>query len=384
MTHLVQRMRGFSTTIFAEMSALATATGSINLGQGFPDTDGPSEVLEAAVDAIRGGHNQYPPGRGIPELRSAISAHDERFHGLRYDPDTEILVTAGATEAIAATILALCEPGDEVVALEPSYDSYTASAALAGARLVPVRLEAPDYRLDPQRLRDAIGPRTKLLLINSPHNPTGTVLNRAEREEIARVAIEHDLLVACDEVYEHLTFDEPHVSLATLPGMAERTIRISSAAKTFSVTGWKVGWACAPAELIDAITTTKQFLTYVNAGPFQYAVAVGLGLPDSFYRGLADDLRAQRDILVPGLAAAGFEVHPTRGSYFVVADASPLGVTDGLAFCRQLPELCGVVAVPNQVFYADPTGVSQMIRFGFCKRPEVLTEAVGRLARLRG
>lgn len=383
MGYLVQRMRNFTTTIFAEMSALAIATDAINLGQGYPDTDGPPEVLSAASTAVHSGHNQYPPGRGIPQLREAIAQHQQHWYGLSYDPDREVLVTAGATEAIAATILALCEPGDEIVTLEPTYDAYTACAALAQATLVPVRLTAPHYRVDLQRLSDAITPRTRMLLINSPHNPTGMVLNATERHSIAELAQRHDVLVVCDEVYEHLTFDDLHVPLATLPGMAERTVQISSAGKTFSVTGWKVGWLCAPSELVTAITTVKQFLTYVNAGPFQHGVAAGLQLPDSTLLTHARTLQQGRDLLSAGLAAAGFEVHPSHAGYFVLADAAPLGIDDGLAFCRELPHRCGVVAIPNQVFYVDPDPtVTGLIRFAFCKRPAVLSEAVTRLATL--
>jgi N-succinyldiaminopimelate aminotransferase len=370
-------------TIFAEMSALATRTGAINLGQGFPDTDGPSAVLEAAVAAIRAGANQYPPGRGVPALREAIAAHQRRFYRLDVDPDGAVLVTAGATEAIAATIMALCEPGDEVVVLEPYFDSYAASIALAGAirRTVPLRF--PDYRLDLDALAAAITSRTRLLLLNSPHNPTGQVFDRSELEAVAALARLHDLLVVTDEVYEHLTFDgHAHVPMATLPGMAERTVTISSAGKTFSVTGWKVGWVIARPELIDAITTVKQFLTYANAAPLQPAVAAGLALPDEVYAGLATRLQAGRDALVEGLVAAGFTVSVPAGTYFVVADAAPLGFEDGLELCRQLPTLAGVVAVPVRAFHDDDAGARSLVRFAFCKRPEVIAEAVARLGAL--
>jgi N-succinyldiaminopimelate aminotransferase len=379
---LASRLQGFGTTIFAEMSALATRTGSINLGQGFPDTDGPEEVSEAAIAAIRAGHNQYPPGPGIPELRTAIAQHQKRFWGLDLDPDSEVLVTAGATEAIAAALLALCEVGDEVVALEPTYDSYTAAAAMAGAQLRPVVLHPPDYALDVDAFAAAVTPRTRVVLLNSPHNPTGTVLSGDELAALARLCVEHDLVAVTDEVYEHIVFDGVHQPLASLPGMAERTVTISSAGKTFSFTGWKVGWACGPAPLVAAVRTAKQFLTYVNAAPFQHAVVTGLALGDDYYEGLRDDLRAKRDLLCAGLDAAGLTVYSPQGTYFVTADIRPLGEDDGMAFCRALPERCGVVAVPNQVFYADQAKGRHLVRFTFCKRTEVLTAAANRLATL--
>ena len=376
-------MQPFGTTIFAEMSALAVATGSINLGQGFPDTDGPDIVKQAAIDAINAGANQYPPGIGVPELRRAIAAHQARFYGMTFDPDTEVLVTAGATEAIAATLLALCESGDEVVTFEPYYDSYAACIAMAGATRRVVTLRPPDYAFDPDELRDAITPRTKLLLLNSPHNPTGKVFSRAELTLIAQLAQEHDLLVVTDEVYEHLVFEGEHVPIATLPGMPDRTVSISSGGKTFSFTGWKIGWVCARHELVTAVKTTKQFLTYVNGGPFQYAIAAGLGLDDDFFTGLANDLREKRDRLCAGLDDAGFQVFRPHGTYFVTADIRPFGATDGLEFCRSLPERCGVVAVPNSVFYDDAGAGRSLVRFACCKRPEVLDEACTRLKALR-
>ncbi|WP_344004225.1 pyridoxal phosphate-dependent aminotransferase [Streptomyces thermocarboxydovorans] len=380
---LNRRLAEFGTTIFAEMSALALKTGSINLGQGFPDTDGPEEVREAAVRALRDGRgNQYPPGPGIPELRTAIAAHQQRRYGLAYDPDTEVLVTAGATEAIAASLLALVEPGDEVIALEPYYDSYAASIALAGGTRVPVTLR-PDgdrFRLDLDELRDAVTDRTRMLLINSPHNPTGTVLTREELAFIAELAVERDLLVVTDEVYEHLVFDEAeHVPLATFPGMRERTVTISSAGKTFSFTGWKVGWVTASPELVTAVRSAKQYLTYVSAGPFQYAVAEALALPGSYYTGLRDDLRAKRDVLAAGLTEAGLSVFRTAGTYFITADIRPLGESDGVAFCRSLPERAGVVAIPTAVFYDHQEAGAPFVRFAFCKQKEVLEEAARRL-----
>jgi N-succinyldiaminopimelate aminotransferase len=380
---LVERMQGFGTTIFAEMSALAVTTGAINLGQGFPDTDGPAEMLAAATHAIESGRNQYPPGPGIPELRTAIAAHQRRFYGLEVDPDREVLVTAGATEAIAAAVLALCEPGDEVVTFEPYYDSYAATIALAGAVRRTSVLRFPDFAVDEASLRAAFSSRTRLVLLNTPHNPTGKVFTRAELELICALAREHDAWVVTDEVYEHLVFDgAEHVPVATLPGMASRTLTISSAGKTFSATGWKVGWVHGPEAAVTAVRTVKQFLTFVASGPFQPAVALALGLPDPVYTGLASSLQAKRDLLCEGLRAGGLEVTQPAGTYFVIADAAPLGVTDALAFCRRLPGLCGVVGVPVSVFHDDPDAARTLVRFAFCKRDDVLHEAVSRLATL--
>jgi N-succinyldiaminopimelate aminotransferase len=377
------RLQGFGTTIFAEMSALAVRTGAVNLGQGFPDTDGPSDVAQAAIDAIRAGHNQYPPGIGIPELRSAIAQHQDRFYNLTFDPDTEVLVTAGATEAIASAILGLCEPGDEIVTFEPTYDSYRACAALAGARMRVVTLRPPRYRYDADELARAFTDRTRVLLLNSPHNPTGKVFDRDELDELARLCIEHDVVAVTDEVYEHLVFEGRHIPLATLPGMRDRTVTISSGGKTFSFTGWKVGWACASPPLVDAVKTVKQFLTYVNGAPFQHAIAYALGLPDQYYDDFVADLRGKRDRLCAGLADAGFEVYDTHGTYFVTTNITPFGERDGLAFCRSLPERCGVVAVPNVVFYEHEDFGRPLVRFTFCKRLDVLDEAVTRLKALR-
>jgi N-succinyldiaminopimelate aminotransferase len=384
---LVERMRPFGTTIFSEMSALAVRTGSINLGQGFPDTDGPPEMLAAAAEALRSGANQYPPLPGIPALRAAIVAHEQRFWGLTVDPDTEVVVTAGATEAIAASILGLCEAGDEVVCFEPYYDSYAASITLAGAVRRPVTLRpGPDgrYRFDEGELRGAFGPRTRLVLLNSPHNPTGKVFTRDELTLIASLCQEHDVFAVTDEVYEHLAFTsaEPHVPIATLPGMRERTLRISSAGKTFSCTGWKIGWATGPAELVSAAQRVKQFLTFVNGSPLQPAVAVALGLPDRYYTDFRDGLQARRDRLVAGLHDAGFRVLHSEGTYFVTADITALTDKDGADFCRELPERCGVVAVPTQVFYDHQDEGKHLIRFAFCKREEVIDEAAKRLANL--
>ncbi|MEU7037316.1 pyridoxal phosphate-dependent aminotransferase [Streptomyces sp. NPDC046237] len=385
---LNRRLAEFGTTIFAEMSALAVRTGAINLGQGFPDTDGPEEIREAAVRALRDGRgNQYPPGTGVPELRTAVAEHQLKRYGLAYDPDTEVLVTAGATEAIAAALLALVEPGDEVIALEPYYDSYAACIAMAGGTRVPVTLRPHEgaYRLDLDELRAAVTDRTRLILLNTPHNPTGTVLTRAELIAIAELAVARDLLVVTDEVYEHLVFDDAeHLPIASLPGMRERTVTIGSAGKTFSFTGWKVGWITASPELTAAVRSAKQFLTYVASGPFQYAVAEALRLPDTYFDALRADLRAKRDLLCDGLAQAGFEVYRPAGTYFVTTDIRPLGESDGFAFCRALPERAGVVAIPNAVFYDHRAEGEPFVRFAFCKRVDVLEEAVSRLKGLAG
>jgi N-succinyldiaminopimelate aminotransferase len=387
MDPLIARMQPFGTTIFAEMSALAVRTGAVNLGQGFPDTDGPTSMLDVAAQALRDGYNQYPPGPGIPALRGAVATHQKDFWELEYDPETEVVVTAGATEAVAAAILALCEPGDEVVCFEPYYDSYAATIALAGAVRRPVTLRpGPQqrYAFDPDQLRAAFTPRTRLVLLNSPHNPTGKVFTRTELATIAALCVEHDVYAVTDEVYEHLVYDGEHQPLAGFPGMRERTVQISSAGKTFSCTGWKVGWACGPAALVSAVLRVKQFLTFVNAGPLQPAVAHALALPRSYYTALQADLRAKRDLLVAGLAEAGFSVFVPEGTYFVTADITPLRGTDGVEFCRALPERCGVVAVPTQVFYDHVEAGRRLVRFAFCKRPEVLAEAVSRLSKLAG
>ncbi|GII99573.1 succinyldiaminopimelate aminotransferase [Sediminihabitans luteus] len=396
-------------TVFAEMTQLAARTGAINLGQGFPDVGGPASVRAAAVAAIEAGHNQYAPGPGIPELRHTIAAHQHRHYGLDVDPDTEVLVTTGATEALAATILALAGPGDEVVTLEPFYDAHAACIALAGATHVRVpMLPAPalpdhatsgtgsapapgGFRLDVATLRAVVGPRTRLILVNTPHNPTGAVLTRAELDAIAAVSREHDAIVVTDEVYEHLVFDDAtHVPIATLPGMAGRTLTISSAGKTYSFTGWKVGWVHGPAELVTAVRTVKQFLTYTSGTPFQHAVAQALA-DDDAPRALAASLAARRDLLCEGLADAGFGVSVPQGTYFVVADAAPLGFPDGVELCRRLPELAGVVAVPVSAFCATgddgtpsatASALASSVRFTFVKREGVLRDAVAGLRRL--
>ena len=381
---LNRRLAGLGTTIFSEMSELAVATGSINLGQGFPDTDGPAEIAQAAADAIMTGRgNQYPPGAGIPELRRAIAAHQRRFYDLALDPDSEVLVTAGATEAIAASLLALVEPGDEVIAFEPYYDSYAACVTMAGGVRVPVTLREPDFRPDIDALAASITDRTRLILLNSPHNPTGSVFTRDELTAIAELARRHDLLVVSDEVYEHLVFDGEHVPVASLPGMRERTVTISSAAKTFSFTGWKIGWVTGTPELVAAVRTVKQFLTYVSGGPFQYAIARALALPDDFYTSVASDLRARRDLMCDGLVSAGFAVFRPAGTYFVTTSVRTFGEAGGLEFCRKLPYQAGVVAIPMQVFYDHPDAGQFQVRFAFCKQPQILSDAIERLRDLR-
>jgi N-succinyldiaminopimelate aminotransferase len=380
---LNRRLAGLGTTIFAEMSARAVATGSINLGQGFPDTDGPREIAQAAADAILHGRgNQYPPGPGIPELRAAIADHQRRFYGLTFDPDTEVLVTAGATEAIAAALIALVEPGDEVIAFEPYYDSYVANIAMAGGTRVPVTLRPAEFRPCLNELRDAVTDKTRLILLNSPHNPTGAVFTRDELAAIAQLAVEADLLVITDEVYEHLVYTGEHCPIVQFPGMRERTVSVSSAGKAFSFTGWKIGWVTGTPELVAAVRTVKQFLTFVSGGPFQYAVAQALALPDSYYTGLRDELKAKRDLLAAGLAEIGFTVYQPDGTYFITTDIAALGERDAIEFCLGLPERTGVVAIPSAVFYDDKQAGKTQVRFAFCKREEVLRDALARLAKI--
>ena len=377
--YIKNSMREFGETIFAEMSALAVKTGAINLGQGFPDTDGPQEIAELAITAIRDGHNQYPPGLGIKKLRDAISHHQMRFYGLEFDPETEVLVTAGATEAIAASLLAICEQGDEIITFEPYYDSYAASIALAGGVRRVVTLNTPEYTFSIDDLEKLINVKTKAILLNSPHNPTGKVFTHNELSQIANLCIEHDLLAICDEVYEHLVFEGEHIPLIQYPGMRDRTIQISSAGKTFSFTGWKIGWVCAQPALLDTVRTAKQFLTYVNGAPFQHAIAEALNLSDHYFDNFLEDMRVKRDCLSQGLEKAGLTTFTPQGTYFVTADIEKLGYEDGKQFCLDLPVQCGVVAVPNVVFYDNKDLGSTLIRFAFCKKLDVLEEAVERL-----
>ncbi|MGH3357179.1 MAG: pyridoxal phosphate-dependent aminotransferase [Nocardioidaceae bacterium] len=379
-----RRTQGLSTTIFARMSQLAVETNSVNLGQGFPDTDGPSYVVDAAVEAMRNGRNQYAPGPGTPELRSAIARHQQRFYGIELDPATEVAVSAGATEAVAAAVLGLIDPGDEVVVLEPYYDSYVAVLQMADAVRRPVTLRAPEFRIDLDELRAAVGPRTTAMLINSPHNPTGMVLNEAERQAIVNIAVANDLVVITDEVYEHLTYDgRVHTPLATLPGMAERTLTISSAGKTFSFTGWKIGWATGPEALVQAMLSAKQFMTYTSGAPLQPAIAVALDSDDAFYAELLSRMQAQRDRLCSGLTEAGFRTFVPEGGYFATTDIASVGFDDGVEFCLGLPERAGVVAVPHQVFSDDPDTGRTLVRWAFSKRLNVLDEGIARLRAAR-
>ncbi len=380
---LASRLQGIPPTIFSEMSALAVSTNSLNLGQGFPDVDGPPEVIAEAVSALESGHNQYAPGLGIPALRQAIVAHQHRHYGLDLDPDRQVVVTTGCTEGVAAALLGLVDPGDEIVVLEPYYDSYVAMIQMAGGVRRPVTLRAPDFRLDLDELRAAVTARTRFMLVNSPHNPTGTVLTPEELDAIADVAIQHDLVVITDEVYEHLTFGPVHRPLATLPGMFERTLTLSSAGKSYSFTGWKVGWATGPAELVGAVLAAKQWLTFTSGSPLQPAVARALDEHGDFPTALAKDLQERRDLLCAGLREAGLTAFTPDGTYFAMTDVSDLGWDDGMAFCRALPERAGVVAIPAQGFYDDPSapGAGQhLVRWAFCKERPVITEGTARLA----
>ncbi|HEY5195639.1 MAG TPA: aminotransferase class I/II-fold pyridoxal phosphate-dependent enzyme [Solirubrobacteraceae bacterium] len=370
------------TTIFTRMTALAEATGAVNLGQGFPDFGGPPAIIEAAVGALRAGHNQYAPLPGVPALREAIAAHQLRWYGLDLDPETEIQVTFGATEALAAAVLGLVGRGEEVAFLDPAYDSYPAIVALAGGRARPIVLEPPDWRVRPEAVAAAIGRDTRVVVVNSPHNPTGRVLDAGELDLVASACREHDVVAVTDEVYEHLVFDGAHVPLATLPGMRERTVTISSIGKTHSVTGWKVGWASGPAELVGRLRSVKQFTTFAGGTPLQHAAAAGLGLPDCVGEDLRRSLRGKRDRLSAGLADAGFEVLPCAATYFVNADATGLGEPDAAAVCERLPREAGVVGIPTSAFATDPGGATRsLIRFAFPKSDAVLDEAAARLRR---
>lgn len=377
--YLTSRLQGFGTTIFAEMTGLANAHGAVNLGQGFPNFEGPPEIRDVAIEALRAGKNQYCRSFGIPELNAAIAAHHERFYGLSYDADTEITVCHGATEAIASTLQALLEVGDEVVMFEPFYDSYRAVVSMAGASPRPVTLRAPDFSYDAAALEAAIGPQTRAIVLNSPHNPTGKVFARSELEHIAKLCQQHDLIAITDEVYEHLVFDGEHIPLASLPGMRDRTVMISSTGKTFSYTGWKIGWTAAPKALSTAIRTAHQFVTFCGAPPYQLGMAHALNLPDSYYEGFLAEYRARRDRLCEGLSAVGFDVLVPAGTYFVCVDIRPLGFSDDMQLCRRLPKDVGVAAIPNSAFYLNKDEGRHLVRFAFCKTDAVLDEGIARL-----
>lgn len=377
--YLTSRLQGFGTSIFTEITLLANRFGALNLGQGFPNFDGPEVIKEAAIEAIRSGANQYLRSMGLPALNAAIAGHEKRFYGLDFDPERDITVMSGATEAICATLLALCETGDEVVIFEPFYDSYRPCIAMAGATEKRVLLSGDGFGFDPAALEAAISAKTRLILLNTPHNPLGKVYSRAEMEQIAELCRRHDLICVTDEVYEHLVFAGEHVAMSSLPGMAERTVKISSTGKTFSFTGWKIGYTCAPAALTAAIRTAHQFITFCNSGPFQPAMALGLGLPDTFYAEFREDYRKKRDVMAEGLRAAGFGVDDPAGTYFIVADIRPLGYHDDVEFCRLLPELVKVAAIPASAFYVDKAAGRHLVRFAFCKTEDVLKEGLDRL-----
>ncbi|MGB3354457.1 MAG: pyridoxal phosphate-dependent aminotransferase [Mycobacterium sp.] len=385
----VHRLQPYAVTVFAEMSALAARIGAVNLGQGFPDEDGPPAMLEAARQAIADGVNQYPPGPGIPALRQAIADQRRRRYGTGYDPDTEVLVTVGATEAIAASVLGLVEPGSEVLLIEPFYDSYSPVIAMAGChrRAVPMRPVGNGFAIDIDGLRSAVTAKTKAIIVNSPHNPTGMVASDDELRALSELAVSADLLVIADEVYEHLVFDgRRHLPLADYPGMAERTITISSAAKMFNVTGWKIGWACGPADLIAGVRAAKQYLSYVGGAPFQPAVAQALATEDAWVGALRNSLQSRRDRLGAALLDIGFDVHDSVGTYFLCADPRPLGYGDSTTFCAELPERIGVAAIPMSAF-CDPAAAhadqwNHLVRFAFCKRDDTLDEAIRRLQTL--
>ncbi len=379
---LAARLREVPPTIFTVMSSLAARTGAVNLGQGFPDRDGPPSVVESAVAALRGGRNQYAPGPGVPELREAVARHQRAYYGIDLDPATQVIVTAGATEAIAAAILGLVDPGDEVAVIEPYYDSYLATIEMAGGVRRPVRVRRTDagFRLDLDSLGEAVTDRTKVLLVNTPHNPTGMVLDDDERAAVADVAVRHDVVVVVDEVYEHLLYDgRQHVPLSTMPGMADRTVSISSAGKTFSFTGWKVGWVTGPADLVGVVLSAKQWLTFTNAAPLQPAVAHALEHEMVYVEGLAGELQAKRDLLCAGLDELGLDPIRPEGTYFVLSDVSRLGWRDGMEFCLALPERAGVVAIPAQAFYDDQEAGRHLVRWAFCKETAVLEKALAQL-----
>ncbi|MBM4792843.1 aminotransferase class I/II-fold pyridoxal phosphate-dependent enzyme [Streptomyces sioyaensis] len=378
-----RRAAALGTTVFTELTELAQRTGAINLGQGFPDTDGPRAVIDRAREALVTGANQYPPLAGTPALRSAVARQRLRRYGLSYDPADEVVVTTGATEAVTAAVLALCDPGDEIIVFDPCYDAYQASADLAGAvcRRVPLRRGVDRFGLDPADLERAVSPRTRLVLLNTPHNPTGKVFTRDELEAVAGLCRRHDLVAVTDEVYEYLTYDGTrHLSLASLPGMRERTLSVSSAGKTFSLTGWKVGWACGPAALVAAVRSVKQYLTFAGGAPLQDAVAHALDREEAWVERLCGQLQDKRDLLTTGLRRAGIEVIRAEGGYFLQADVSGTGAADAADFCRTLPLRRNVVAIPTSAFSTAGESCRHLVRFAFCKERGLLEKAAQSIA----
>ena len=375
----VARLAPFGESVFTRMSRLASEHGAVNLGQGFPNFDGPDFVKQAACRAIEQGHGQYARMSGVPALNQAIARRFQAHHGVPADPDRHVTVTSGCTEAIAATMLGLVEPGDEVVLVEPFYDSYPATVAMAGGTVRTVRMRAPDFAFPVEELRRAVGPRTRLILINSPHNPSGRVLTHEELSAIAEIATRTGCLVVSDEVYEHIWFERPHRSIVSLPGMAERTIVLSSLGKTLSLTGWKIGWAVAPAHLTSGIRAAHQFLTFATATPLQHAAVVALQAPEDYFEQLRADYAARRQALLEALRNAGLEPLVPQGAYFVLCDHTRFGFPSDEAFCEHLIRQVGVAAIPCSPFHADPTGAGDLVRFAFCKDLATIHQAAGRL-----
>ncbi len=376
------RLRPFGVTVFSEITRLAQERGAINLGQGFPDWDGADFVKQAAAASLAGGHDQYPPSAGIPELRGALADHYGPLLGRSLDPEAEITVTSGCTEGLAASFLGLVDPGDEVVLIEPTYDAYPVDTALAGAVPRHVTLRPPDFGLEEEALRAAFSPRTRAIVVNTPHNPTGRVFTRAELELVAGLCREYDAIAICDEVYERMVYGADHVRLATLPGMWNRTVTLSSLGKTFSLTGWKVGWAIADASVTAGIRSAHQFLTFTTPTPVQHGAAAALAAPSEFYADLRSGYQAKRDLLADGLARAGFRVYRPDGTYFLMADHTAFGFSDDREFCRHLVEEVGVAAIPPSAFYHDPADGRELVRFAFCKEEATLREALERLRAL--
>jgi len=380
---IARRLASFGETIFTEISALAIKHNAINLGQGFPNFDGPAFIKRAAIEAVEAGHGQYARMFGVPALNDAIAERFRADTGLDIDVNANITVTSGCTEAIAATMLGLINPGDEVIVFEPYYDSYPACLAMAGATPRFVTLRPPSFDVDEAALRSAFSDKTRAVLINTPHNPSGKIFTRAELELIAQLCTKHGAIAITDEVYERLVFEGEHVRLCTLPGMWDRTVTLNSLGKTFSLTGWKIGWAIAPAHLTKGIRAAHQFLTFATATPLQHGAAAALRAPDSYYVEFVADYRSKRDMLIDGLARIGFQVYPPAGTYFVLADHTAFGFDSDVAFCKHLIEHIGVAAIPPSAFYHNPADGRKLVRFAFCKTEDTLREALSRMAKLR-